>query len=311
MTEIKGKRVVITGGTGFLGQAVAKKLESRGGEAWVVSRHKPVGEHHGQWIQWDGQSLGPWADLLDGAAAVVNLAGRTVDCRKTPDHCDEILRSRVDSVRAVGAAIKHCSKPPGAWVQIATAHIYGDAPDAVCDESAAIGYGLAPHVGERWEAALAQACPEGVRSVVLRTSFVLGKTGGAFPTLKRLTRLGLGGKIASGRQWISWLHIDDMVGIILRAIQDTSMQGIYNATAPKAATNRQFMKALRQAMRMPIGLPAAGWMVRLGAATVMNTDPELVLFGRNVMPKRLMEEGYSFAHGDLETALSDLISSCS
>ncbi|MEM9346096.1 MAG: TIGR01777 family oxidoreductase [Planctomycetota bacterium] len=307
MTEIKSNSVVITGGTGFLGQALAQRLEAMGVEVWVVSRHEPRGECFGRWSGWDGRSIGPWAERLEGAAAVVNLAGRTVDCKKTPDHCDEILRSRVDSVHAVGEAVRRCDRAPAAWVQMATAHIYGDPPDAVCDESAATGYGLAPLVGERWESAHEQACPPSVRSVVLRTSFVLGNSGGAFPVLKRLVRFGLGGKIASGKRWISWLHVDDMVAILLQAIQDETMRGVYNATAPQAATNQQFMRALRKAMRMPIGLPAAGWMVRLGAATVMNTDPELVLYGRSVVPKRLLKEGYRFQHGELDGALRDLV----
>ncbi|MEM6257176.1 MAG: TIGR01777 family oxidoreductase [Planctomycetota bacterium] len=307
MTEINDKKVVITGGTGFLGQAVAQRLESLGCRVTIVSRNPPKGSHSGRWVGWDGRSLGEWAEALNGATAVVNLAGRTVDCKKTPDHCDEILRSRVDSVHAVGEALRRCDNPPAVWVQMATAHIYGDPPDSICDESAAIGYGLAPLVGGRWESAHEQACPPSVRSVVLRTSFVLGNTGGAFPVLKRLARFGLGGKIASGKQWVSWLHVDDMVAILLRAIRDETMRGVYNATAPQAATNRQFMRALRKAMRMPIGLPAAGWMVRLGAATVMNTDPDLVLYGRSVVPKRLLEEGYQFKHGELDRALSDLV----
>lgn len=307
MTENNDKKIVIAGGTGFLGQALAHRLDSLGYRVTIVSRNKPNGPHAGNWVRWDGRSVGEWAEALDGAEAVVNLAGRTVDCKKTPAHCDEILRSRVDSVLAIGDAMQQCEQPPPVWVQSATAHIYGDPPDAVCDESAAFGFGLAPYVGERWEEALRQACPTTTRSVTLRTSFVLGNTGGAFPVLKRLARFGLGGQIASGKQWISWLHIDDFVAICLRAITDASMHGVYNVTAPHAATNKRFMQALRKVMRMPIGLPAAGWMVRIGAATLMNTDPELVLFGRSVVPKRLIDEGYTFKHGELDGALSDLV----
>ena len=306
MTEIKDKKIVITGGTGFLGQALASELVQAGWEVVVVSRHRP-NECAGQWHKWDGQTVGEWARALEGAIAIVNLAGRTVDCRKTPDRCDEILRSRVDSVRAVGEALKQCDSPPPVWVQAATAHIYGDPPDAICNEQSPVGYGLAPFVGERWEAELETACPADTRSVILRTSFVLGATGGAFPVLRRLARLGLGGKIGSGKQWISWLHVGDMVRIIRRAIENDSMQGIYNVTAPHAATNAQFMSALRRAIGMPIGIPSPGWLVRLGAATLIDTDPELPLYGRHIVPKRLLDEGFLFDYPDLDTALQDLV----
>lgn len=307
MSEIKDKNVVIAGGTGFLGQALAMRLEQIGYTVTIISRHPPTGTHFGTWVGWDGHRAGEWASALDGAAAVVNLAGRTVDCRKTPDRCDEILRSRIDSVQAIGQAIARCDRPPAVWVQAGTAHLYGDPPDAICDESATPGFGLAPHVAQRWEAALDHACPAEVRKIVLRTSFVLGNTGGAFPVLRRLARLGLGGKIGSGKQWISWLHIDDMVAICLRAITDPSMQGIYNVTAPKAVTNADFMRSLRKAIRMPIGLPSPSWLVRLGAATLIDTDPELPLFGRNVVPNRLLEQGFAFAFSDLDAAIADLV----
>lgn len=306
MTENKDNHVVIVGGTGFLGQALAGALERDGLGVVVVSRHRPAGRCFGRWVGWDGRGVGPWSETLDGALAVVNLAGRSVDCRKTADRCDEILRSRVESVAAVGAGLARCSSPPRVWVQASTAHIYGDPPEAVCDESASPGYGLAPFVGKRWEAALAEHCPAGVRSVVLRTSFVLGRSGGAFPVLRRLARLGLGGKIGSGRQWISWLHVDDMVGVMRRSIEDESFAGVYNVTAPQAVTNAGFMRSLRRAIGMPLGLPSPAWLVRLGAATLLDTDAELPLYGRNVVPRRLIEAGFAFTFPDLESALQDL-----
>lgn len=305
MTEIKDMKVVLTGGAGFLGQALAAHLVRQGAEVVVLSRHRP-GQCEGRWVAWDGRTVGDWAGELEGASAVVNLAGRTVDCRKTPDRCDEILRSRVESVRVIGEAMRRCGNPPSVWVQAATAHIYGDPPDAICDESSPIGYGLAPQVGQRWEAELDAACPDAVRAVILRTSFVLGTTGGAFPVLRRLARLGLGGKIGSGKQWISWLHVEDMVRIIRRAIEDDAMRGVYNVTAPRAVTNAQFMAALRRSIKMPMGLPSPGWLVRLGAATLIDTDAELPLYGRKVVPKRLLEEGFRFAYPDLDDALHEL-----
>lgn len=306
MTEINNKSVVIAGGTGFLGQALATVLVREGYRVFVLSRN-PLVRCEGHWLRWDGRTLGAWAKVLEGAAAVVNLAGRTVDCRKTPDRCDEILRSRVESVRVLGQALGQCDNPPGVWVQAATAHIYGDPPDAVCDEQSPPGFGLAPFVAKAWEEELQAAFPAGMRTVVLRTSFVLGNTGGAYPMLRGLARLGLGGKIGSGKQWISWLHIDDMVAVCRRAIENEAMKGIYNVTSPNAVRNAEFMRSIRKAIRMPIGLPSPAWLVRLGAATVIDTDPELPLYGRNVVPKRLLEEGFVFQQPDLDRAIQNLV----
>ncbi len=308
MTETNDKHAVIAGGTGFLGQAVAGHLLRLGWRVTVLSRQKPRSASWGDWLAWDGRTVAAqWLSAIDGADAVINLAGRTVDCRKTPDRCDEILRSREDSVRAIGEAMRRCVQPPPVWVQAGTAHIYGDPPERACDESTRPGHGLAPFVAQRWEAAFQESLPASTRGVVLRTSFVIGRTGGALPVLARLARLGLGGTIAGGRQWISWLHLDDFCGIAQQAIDDTAMQGVYNATAPEAETNALFMRALRRTLHRPIGLPAPGWLVRLGAATFLDTDPELVLYGRKVTPRRLLDAGYTFAFPTLSDALQDLL----
>jgi uncharacterized protein (TIGR01777 family) len=235
----------------------------------------------------------------------VNLAGRTVDCVKTPDHCDEILRSRVEATRVLGQALRRVRQPPPVWLQMSTAHRYGDPPESVCDEDAAFGYGLAPFVGEAWEEAHEHALLSGMRSVVLRTSFVLGRGGGALPNLARLARVGLGGKVGGGRQGISWIHERDMNRLFERAISDERMKGAYIATAPNPVPNVAFMRALRRALRMPVGLPAAAWMVRLGAP-VLGTDPELALFGRYCISRRLGEEGFVFDFPEIEAAFRDL-----
>ncbi len=296
-------RVVIAGGSGFLGRNLARALARRGAEVVVLSRSKPArldGVHH---EIWDARTVGDWARHLDGARAAVNLAGRTVDCIKTPDHCDEILRSRVESTRVLGEALQTVDSPLPVWVQMSTAHIYGDPPSLVCDEDSAFGYGLAPTVGKAWEKAFDEAKPKDTRGVVLRTSFVLGKDGGAMPKLSLMARLGLGGKIAKGTQGMSWIHEDDMDRLFLRAIENDSMRGVYIATAPKPVSNAEFMRTLRKAVGMPVGLPAMEWMVRLGAPLLLRTDPELALYGRYCVSKRLEEEGFEFAYPDLATAL--------
>ena len=299
-------RVVIAGGTGFIGTNLARHLADLGCEVVLVSRKAPKVESPWKHVKWDGRTVGKWAKHLEGAAAVVNLAGRTVDCIKTPDHCDEILRSRVEATMTIGKALRDIAKPPPVWVQMATAHIYGDPPEAVCDEDSPFGFGLAPIVGKAWEAAFAEAAPSKMRQVILRTSFVLGANGGAFPKMGMLARCGLGGRVGHGRQGISWIHIDDMSRLIVRTIIDDAMKGAYIATAPNPVSYDEFMRTLRRAIRMPMGLPAAEWMVRFGAHYLMRTDPELVLYGRYCVSRRLKNEGFEFEFPEIQKAISEL-----
>jgi uncharacterized protein (TIGR01777 family) len=300
-------RVVIAGGTGFLGQSLARHLTATGHDVVVLSRRTPARAPAWTHAAWDARTSGDWVRHLDGAAALVNLAGRTVDCVKTPDHCDEILRSRVESTIVLGRALRKVGNLPRVWVQMATAHIYGDPPDVVCDEDSPFGYGLAPFVGQAWEDALQREAPAQIRKVVLRTSFVLGKGGGALPKLAALARFGLGGTVGSGRQGISWIHEHDMNRLFVRAIEDEQMSGAYIATAPNPVSNAEFMRELRRALRMPIGLPAMSWMVR-AAAPLLRTDPELALFGRYCVSRRLREAGFDFQFPDVRSALRDLYS---
>lgn len=308
MENNPNNQVIITGGTGFLGLNLAKFLKEKGYEPVVISRNKPRNPLPYQHLQWDSRTVGDWKDALDGSLAIVNLAGRTVDCIKTPDRCDEILRSRVESTLAIGKAVRAIENPPKIWVQMSTAHIYGDPPTLRCDEDAAFGYGLAPFVGKAWEAAYAEAILPNMRQVILRTSFVLGRTGGALKSLAKIARLGLGGKVGSGQQGISWIHEDDMNALFFRAITDENMKGAYMTTAPNPVSNKAFMKALRKALKVPIGLPATEWMTRIGARLFFNTDPELALYGRYCISKRLKEEGFEFKFPEIEGALKSIYS---
>lgn len=300
-------RFVIAGGSGFLGRNLARHIASDSCEAVLLSRHAPREDGPWRHVQWDGRKVGDWVVCLDGAAGIVNLAGRSVDCIKTPAHCDEILRSRVESTRVLGEAVRDVSNPPPVWVQMSTAHIYGDPPETVCDEDSAFGWGLAPDVGRAWEQAFEEATPAEMRTVVLRTSFVLGRNGGAVPRLMALARWGLGGTAGRGRQGMSWIHERDMDRLFARALMDESMRGAYMATAPNPVSNAVFMRALRRAIGMPIGLPAFEWMVRIGAPLIMRTDPELALCGRYCVSKRLRDEGFEFEFAEINAALRDLL----
>ncbi len=299
--------ILIVGGSGFLGGSLARHLTSAGVKVVTISRRKvPTSGDRWNHLCWDGRTCGDWASALDGASAVVNLAGRTVDCIKTPDHCDEILRSRIEATRVLGEAVRKVGNPPRVWVQMSTAHAYGDPPELICDEGSPFGYGLAPTVARAWEEAFANAILPSMRGVVFRTSFVLGRSGGALPRLALLARFGLGGTVGHGRQGMSWIHETDMNRLFERALTDDAMSGPYVATAPKPVSNAVFMRSLRRALGMPIGLPAFSWMVRSGAPLLMRTDPELALYGRYCVSTRLRDEGFKFRFPELDLALNDL-----
>ena len=304
--------VVIAGGSGFLGVSLATHLAAGGTPVVILSRTPPKARGPWRHVVWDARTLGDWRRELDGAAGLVNLTGRTVDCIKTPDHQDEILRSRVEATNVLGEAVRSVSEPPPVWVQMSTAHIYGDPPKLVCTEGSAYGVGLAPFVAKAWEAAFEAGALPSQRKVVLRTSFVIGRDrgagGGALGRLRTLVRLGLGGTVGSGEQGMSWIHELDMNRLFERGLADPNMHGVYIASAPNPVSQREFMRALRRAMGAPVGLPAFEWMVRIGAPLLMRTDPELALYGRYVVPRRLREEGFVFRFPDLPAALADLLS---
>lgn len=303
--------ILIAGGSGFLGVSLAYHLAAAGKSVVILSRNLPKPPGPWRHVVWDARSLGEWVKELDGAAGIVNLTGRSVDCIKTPDHCDEILRSRVEATRVLGQALRTIERPPSVWVQMSTAHIYGDPPEVVCTEDSALGYGLAPTVGKAWEAEFASVVLPTQRAVILRTSFVIGRDrgagNGALGKLGWLARIGLGGTVGSGKQGMSWIHEMDMNRLFERALTDAAMQGVYIASSPDPVSNKVFMRTLRQAIGMPLGLPAWSWMVRLGAPFVLRTDPDLALYGRYVVPQRLVDERFAFQFPKLNDALADLL----
>lgn len=309
-TEHTGGPVVIAGGSGFLGTSLATHLAESGYSVTILSRNPPKITGPLRHVPWDARKLGDWHQELNGASALVNLVGRSVDCIKTPAHQDEILRSRVEATQVLGKALRMIDNPPPVWVQMSTAHIVGDPPTLICDEDSPPGYGLAPSVAQAWEEAYRTSALPSQRQVILRTSFVIGRDrgcgGGAFMRLAWLTRLGLGGTIGSGQQGFSWIHETDLNRLFEQAITDAAMQGTYIASSPNPVSQKQFMTELRRALHIPFGLPAFTWMVRLGAPLLLRTDPDLALYGRYVVSKRLAADGFEFQFPELATALMKL-----
>jgi uncharacterized protein (TIGR01777 family) len=302
--------IIIAGGSGFIGVSLALHLAASGTPIVILSRAAP--KIPGPWrhVAWDARTIGDWHRELNGAAALVNLVGRTVDCIKTPDHKDEILRSRVEATRVLGQAMHMIDSPPPTWVQMSTAHIYGDPPTVVCTEDSPFGAGFAPFVGQAWEEAFHSSALPSQRKVILRTSFVIGRDrgagGGALARLRTITRFGLGGRVGNGKQGMSWIHELDMNRLFERAIAGATMQGAYIATAPNPVSQIEFMRELRGVLRVPIGLPAFAWMVRIGAPMLLRTDPELALYGRYLVSARLRDESFEFQFPKLNDALADL-----
>src|SRR3989440_4375302 len=310
MAVMRSPTVILAGGSGFLGQSLSNLLVKHNYAPIILTRgpNRPATSTTPQHIHWDAQSTsGHWPTSLNNAHAVLNLVGRTVNCRKTPANKKEILDSRILSTRALTQAWQSANNPPKIWMQTSTAHIYGDTDDQILDESSPTGTGFAPDVGRTWEKEFTDADLRDTRRVILRISFVLGLgDNSALSTLSRITRLFLGGHTGSGRQWMSWLHIADYCQIILSALADPTMSGIYIATAPNPVTNKEFMHELRRTLHRPWSPPIPAPFVRLGAL-LLRTDPELALKGRRCVPARLLNEGFQFRFPTLPQALNDLL----
>ncbi len=301
---MKDERIILAGGSGFLGTLLGRELVARGYQIIVLTRSPSSGKGPIQEVCWDGRTLGPWAERLEGARAVVNFTGRSVDCRFTPENRREIIESRVNSVKVIGEAIRRCKQSPRVFVQAAGQAIYGDEGETVCDESTPPGEGFLVETCLAWEKAFNDS-PTSSRRVLVRIGFVLSETGGALTKLATLVRWGLGGRVGSGSQFISWIHANDLTRIFLSAIERDDMEGIYNASAPNPVTNAEFMRLLRRALHRPWSPPAPVWAVHLGA-WLMRTEPRLALVGRPCVPKRLLEKGFNFSFSDLPGALEDI-----
>jgi len=304
---VSANRIVLPGGSGFLGSAIAEFYAKTGVETVVLSRrpHAPIGSI--RFVRWDAKSVEDWAGELEGARAIINLTGKSVNCRQTPENRKAILGSRVDSVHAVGKALAACANPPPLWIQASSLAIYGDPGERVCDEECPSGEGFGAEVSVAWEAALSEHEIPGVRKACLRIGFVLGRDGGALPVLLRLAKWGLGGHAGSGRQGVSWIHLADFLGIVDHVLQNDSIDGPLNVASPNPTSLRDLMFEIRRAVRRPWSPPIPAPIVRLGAA-LMGSDPELVLHGRRCVPQRLLDAGYAFRFDDLREALKDLTS---
>ncbi|HXI73302.1 MAG TPA: TIGR01777 family oxidoreductase [Verrucomicrobiae bacterium] len=299
------KRIILAGGSGFLGHALATALVARNYEVIVLTR-SPRDRNDGVMeVEWSGAHIGEWIQFMEGAEAVVNLTGRNVNCPHTPENLREILESRLNSVRAISVAFAHATRPPRVWVQAGATGFYGDTGNRLCDEQSAAGSNALARICVQWESVFNKADTPKVRRVLLRIGFVLGREGGALPVLARLTRLYLGGSVGSGKQFISWIHLADLTRMFVEAIERADASGTFNAVAPDPVTNAEFMGELRRALRRPWSPPAPEFAVRLGAR-LMGSEPSLALTSQRCAPQRFAAAGFQYQFPELAPALNDL-----
>ncbi|MFF3737249.1 TIGR01777 family oxidoreductase [Streptomyces sp. NPDC002566] len=306
-------KIVMPGGTGQVGAVLKRALETAGHEVVILTR-RPRREGE---VQWDGRTLGPWAAVVDGSDVVVNLAGRSVSCRYTAANLREMMNSRVDSTRVVGAAIAGAARPPRVWLQMSTATVYAHRFDAPNDEATGVIGGTEPgvpdywaysvEIAKAWEQAQQQAETSATRKVALRSAMVMSPDpGGVFAVLLGLARLGLGGPVAGGAQYVSWIHEHDFVRAVEFLIDREDITGPVNLAAPHPLPQRAFMRTLRSAWGVPVGLPATKWMAEVGAFA-LRSDTELLLKSRRVVPGRLTEEGFDFQYAEWPQAADELV----
>jgi uncharacterized protein len=307
-------KIILPGGSGHVGTILARAFAKDAHEVVILSR-KP-GTAPWRVVAWDAHSLGDWASEFNGADVVINLAGRNVNCRYTPENRRTIIDSRVHSTRAVGQAIAQAARPPAVWLQAGTATIYAHRYDAPNDEATGILGGSevrAPDtwrfsidVATAWERALDEANVPRTRKVKLRSAMTMSPDpGGVFDVLLGLVRRGLGGRAGDGRQFVSWIHDQDFIRAIYFLIKNDALSGAVNLAAPNPVPNNEFMRVLREAWGIRFGLPASRWMLEIGAV-VLRTETELILKSRRVIPGRLSQAGFTFNFPAWSVAARDL-----
>lgn len=305
-------KIVIPGGSGQVG-AILERAFTAAGHSVVILTRNPQRPNE---LAWDGRTLGAWTSAIDGSDVVINLAGRSVSCRYTPQNLQEMMDSRVLSARAVGQAIAASTAPPRIWLQASTATIYAHTFDTPNDETGPLGgtepdipayWAYSVQIAKNWEQEQTKADTPKTRKAALRSAMIMSPDRhGIFDYLSRLTRLGLGGPIAGGHQYISWIHDQDFTRAIDHLITNEHLEGPVNIAAPTPLPQRDFMRTLRQTWRTPIALPATKTMAAIGAFA-LRSDPELLLKSRRVIPGRLLDDGFTFEHTTWDTAARDLV----
>jgi len=291
------RKVVLAGGTGFVGRYLASKFSQQGYEVVIISRREGIAWHDTEGI----------VQAFHDAELLINLAGKSVNCRYHPKNRHEILQSRTETTKILGDALLACDHPPLLWINSSTATIYRHAEDRPMTEAdGELGTGFSVDVAKAWEEVFFSYKLPHTRQVALRMAIVLGKDGGVFPVYRNLVRGGLGGPQGSGNQRFSWIHVEDVYQMILYLRDHPEMRGVYNCSSPYPVTNRELMRGLRNAMGMRFGLPSYRWMLEIGAV-FLRTETELILKSRWVIPDRMVDAGFQFKYATLTEALGEIV----
>jgi len=300
-------KIILAGGSGFLGKIIIDHFYNTEVKLIVLTRSTEKTDKNVEYINWDGASLGDWAKEIDGSDVLINLTGKSVDCRYTEKNKKEIISSRVNATTIIGKAIEQSVNPPKLWMNASSATIYRHSEDKAMDDySTDYGDGFSIDVCKQWESAFNKAETPNTRKIALRISLILGKGGGVWPVLSKLVKYGLGGKQGNGMQYISWMHEQDFLNAILWFIENDNAKGAYNLASPNPMINKEFMKLMRKKYKIPFGLPSCTWMLKIGAL-IIGTETELVLKSRRVISKRLIDEGFQFKYADVNKAMDNLI----
>jgi uncharacterized protein (TIGR01777 family) len=301
------RTLIIAGGTGFLGNVLITFFKSKFERIIILTRSQQPDYENIKFIQWDGKTQGDWTIAFEGADVLINMTGKSVDCRYTPKNKKLILSSRIDSTKVLGDAIKQCTNPPKVWLNSSTATIYRHSLDMeMGEENGEIGTGFSVGIAKAWEAMFFSHTLLATRQVALRTSIVFGKNGGAFIPIKRLAQIGMGGKQGPGNQKVSFIHELDFARSIEFIIQRTEIEGSVHIVSPTPTTNKVLMKELRRQLKMPIGIPIGKNLLEFGAKLI-KTETELILKSRNVIPVTLRKLGFKFKYNTLEETISNLL----
>jgi uncharacterized protein (TIGR01777 family) len=301
------KKLIIAAGTGFLGQVLTNHFKDKFEEIVILTRGKSQTIEGIKYVNWDAKTFSGWESELENATVLINLAGKSVDCRYTEKNKKKILLSRIQSTKILNKAVLHCKNPPKQWLNSSTSTIYRFSLDKQMDEvHGEIGNDFSINVALSWEKSFFKTETPYTLKTALRTSIVLGKNGGAFIPLKTLAKLGFGGKQGNGNQFISWIHEEDFARAIDFIIEN-EMTGIVNIVSPQPISNSDFMHKLRKAVGFTFGIPMSAFLLEIGSFFI-RTETELVLKSRNVIPKKLLENGFKFKFENLDNAFQNLLS---
>lgn len=305
---MKYNKIVLAGGSGHLGKVLANYYKDKATEIVIFSRKAKAPQQNIRTVKWDAQTKGDWAKELVNADILINLCGKNVNCRYTPENKAEIIASRVIPTELLGITIKQMTEPPKLWINMSSATIYRHAEDRPQDEETGeIGYGFSIEVCKAWEGAFDKYDTPNTRKVNIRMGIVLGREGSVFPRLLNLVKIGFGGKQGNGKQYIAWVHEHDAARSTEYFAEHEELSGTFNCTAPVPIKNAEMMATIRRLYGMPFGLPAPQWLLAIGAI-VIGTEPELILKSRWVVPKRLLDAGFTFQYRTAEEAVGDILS---